>query len=346
MKIKESLIDQLVLKKDYGFNLFLFTGSDYGLSSERLNALVSTLDVDKNDPFSCSNLEQDDLENNPSRLLDECLTLSLNKNKRLVIVKILSERPSLNVLNSIKNLLKNLPIKETKIIILAKSLVLSSSLAKIIGEDPNCALIVSYQKSSTKIKEDIRILLSKSKVNISSESLDFLISSLGDDHLNTLNKIDNILSFIYPRRNITYRDIELTINDSRLVEIENLIFYIFTGNTIETIRNIELLYTSGISSIQILKTLIKWALNIKVASDLYKSGESIENAIRYSTPYIFWKIKPKFEKSLKMCKNLDFNIIIERLLFLEHRIKSDPNTDTTFLSYSILGIVNLVKNND
>ena len=141
-------------------------------------------------------------------------------------------------------------------------------------------------------------------------------------------------------------DVELIINDSRLVEIDSLVFCIFTGNTTHTVKNLDFLYSSGINSVQILKALIRWALNIKVANDLYKSGESIDNAIKYATPYIFWKTRPKFEQSLKLCKNLDMNIIIERLLSLESKIKSDPNNDTTLLSYSILGIANLVKNND
>ena len=346
MKIKDSFIDNLILEKDSKFNLYFFAGTDYGLSNKRSKALVDTLKIDTNDPFSCSKLEQEDLENNPSRLLDESLTLALNKNKRLVFVKIFGEKQSSNVLNSIKSVLNYLPIKDTKIIFLAKNLLLSSSLAKIIGEDPNCALIVSYQKNNIKIKEDIKILVSKNKVNISNETLDFLVSNLGDDHLNTLNKIDNIFSYIHPRSEITYRDIEQSISDSRLIEIDNLIFFIFTGNTIQTVKIIDLLYSSGISSIQILKTLIKWTLNIKVAIDLFKSGESIDNAINYTTPYIFWKTKPKFEQSLKLCKNLDLNIIIERLLSLEKRIKSDPNNNTTLLSYSILGIANLIKNND
>ncbi len=346
MKIKDSLIDSLVLKKDSNFNLYLFTGSDYGLSNKRLNVLVNSLNIDTNDPFSCSNLVQDDLENNPSRLLDESLTLSLNKNKRLVVVKIFSEKQSLNVLNSIKSLLKYFPIKETRIIILAKNLHLSSSLAKIIGEDPNCALIVSYQKTNIKIKEEVRLLLSNNKISISKEGLDFLVSNLGDDHLNTLNKIDNILSYIHPRSEITYRDIELIISDSRVLEIDNLIFCIFTGNTIQTVKIIDLLHSAEINPIQILKTLVKWTLNIKVACDLYKSGESIDNAIKYTTPYIFWKIRPKFEQSLKICKNLDLDTVIDKLLLLEKRIKSNPKIDTSLVSYSILGIANLVKNND
>ena len=346
MKIKDSLIDNFILKKDANFNLYLFAGTDYGLSIERSNTLVNSLNIDINDPFCCSNLKQEDLENNPSQLLDECLTLALNNNKRLIIVKIFGEKLSRNVLNSIKNLLINLPIKDTKIIILAKNLNLSSALAKIIGNDPNCALIVSYQKTNVKIKNEVRLLILKNKINISNEVLDILVSNLGDDYLNTLNKIDNILSYIHPRKEITSKDISLIVSDSRMLEIDNLVFCVFNGNTIQSVKDIDLLFSSGISSIQILKALIRWTLNIKVASDLYKSGESIDNAIKLTTPHIFWKIRPKFEKSLEFCKSLDLNNILERLLCLEKRIKSDPNTDTILLSYSILGIANLVKNND
>ena len=346
MKIKDSLIENLVLQKDSKFNLYLFGGTDYGLSNKRYKTLVNSLEIDTNDPFSCSKLEQEDLENNPLRLMDESLTLGINMSRRLVIVKIYGEKQSLNVLNSIKNVLVNFPIKDTKIVILAKNLLLSSSLARIISEDPNCALIISYQKNNTNNKEEIKLLISENKVNISNEVLGFLISNLGDDHLITLNKIDNILSYIHPRKEITYRDVELIISDSRLVEVDNLIFSIFSGNTNHTVKNLDFLYSSGINSIQILKSLIRWAVNIKVANDLYRSGESIDNAITSTTPYIFWKIKPNFEKSLKLCRDINLDNIIERLLSLEKKMKSDSNNDITFLSYSVLGIANLVKNSD
>tara|TARA_E500000178_G_scaffold204294_1_gene201927 strand:+ start:2995 stop:4035 length:1041 start_codon:yes stop_codon:yes gene_type:complete len=346
MKIKDSFIENLVLQKDSKFNLYLFVGTDYGLSNKRLKTLVNSLEIDTNDPFSCSRLEQEDLENNPSRLTDESLTPGLNMSGRLVIIRIYDEKQSLNVLNSIKSVLEQFPIRDTKIIILAKNLLLSSTLAKIIGSDPNCALIASYKKDGVKIKDEIRLLMSKNKINTTNEVLDFLVSNLGDDHLITLNKIDKIFSYIYPRKEITYRDVELIISDSRSVEVDSLIFCIFTGNTAQTVKNIDFLYSSGISSIQILKALTRWALNIKIVNDLYKSGESVDNAIKYTTPNIFWKIRPKFELSLKLCRNLNLNIIIERLLSLEKKIKSNPNNDATLLAYSILGIANLVRNND
>ncbi len=65
-----------------------------------------------------------------------------------------------------------------------------------------------------------------------------------------------------------------------------------------------------------------------------------------STPYLFWKIKPKFEQSIKLCKDLNLAKIIDRLLLLENKMKFLPNVDNTLLSYSLLGITKLINKND
>ena len=73
---------------DDGINLFLFYGPDYGLSAERIGNLSKTLDVNVDDPFSSSNLKLEDIENNPSKLLEEALTHYFLGSQRLVIFKI------------------------------------------------------------------------------------------------------------------------------------------------------------------------------------------------------------------------------------------------------------------
>ena len=123
-------------------------------------------------------------------------------------------------------------------------------------------------------------------------------------------------------------------------------FSVFSGDKIGTIKNIDALYLSGFNSIEILKAVIKWSLNIKAACDIFNSGKTIEQAIQVSTPYIFWKIKPKFEQSIKLCKNLNLTKIVERLLLLENKMKFLSNVDNTLLSYSLLGITNLINKND
>ena len=346
MKIKDNDIDRFILKPDNRLNLFLFMGTDYGLSCLRFNNLINSFKIDLNDPFNCSKLEQKDLEKNSTRVLDDALTISLNQENRTIILKLYSDKLALNIINSIKLLIKSFPIKNTKILILAQNLSSSSSLIKVISEDQYSAVISSYPKSNNKIQDEIKSILSQEKVSITQDALNILSLSLGDDHLNSTKKIESILSFVYPKKIISSDDIEKCINDSRLIEIDNLVFSVFRGNKIDTIKNLDVLYLSGFNSIEILKIVIKWSLNIKTACDIYNSGESIEKAIQTSTPYVFWKIKPKFEQSIRICKNLDLNKIIDRLLLLENKIKTFSNLDNTLLSYSLLGITNLVNRND
>ena len=346
MKIKDSDIDRFILKPYGSLNLFLFTGTDYGLSSTRFNNLISSSKIDTDDPFNCSKLEQKDLENNSTVLLDDALTISFNQKNRIIILKLYGDKLPIKIINSIKVLLKNFPIENTKIFVLAQNLPSSSSLVKLISEDKYSAVISSYQESGRKIQDEITSILSKENVTITNDAMNLLSISLGDDHLNSMKKIESILSFIYPKKIISYNDVEKHINDSSLIEIDNLVFSVFSGNKIGTIKNIDILYLSGFNSFEILRALIRWSLNIKVACDIFNSGKSIEQAIQTPIPYIFWKIKPKFEQSVRLCKNLDMANVIDRLLLLENKMKFLSNVDNTLLSYSLLGITNLINRND
>ena len=346
MKIKDSDIDRFILKPDGSLNLFLFTGTDYGLSCTRFNNLVRFSKIDLDDPFNCSKLEQKDLEKNSTVLLDEALTVSFNQENRIIILKLYGDKLPTKIINSIKILLKIFPIENTKIFILAQNLSSSSSLFKLISENKYSAVISSFQKSVGSIQNEIASMLSEENVTITNDALKLLSISLGDDHLNSINKIESVMSFIYPKKIISYDDVEKYSNDTSLIEIDNLVFSVFSGNKIGTVKNIDVLYLSGLNSIEILKAIIRWALNIKVACDVYNSGKSIDQAIQASTPYIFWKIKPKFEQSIKLCKNLNLTKIIDRLLTLETKLKFFHNVDNVLLSYALLGITNLINRND
>ena len=346
MKIKDNDIDRFISEPNGSLNLFLFTGTDYGLSCTRFNNIIKSFKIDLDDPFNCSKLELKDLEKNSTVLLDDALTISFDQKNRIIILKLYGEKLPTNIINSIKILLKTLPIENTKIFILSQSLQSSSSLVKLISENKYSVVISSYQKSGRKVQDEIISILSKENVTISNDALNLLSISLGDDHLNSIKKIDGILSFTYPKKNISYDDIEKYINDSSLIEIENLVFSVFSGNKIGTIKNIDVLYLSGFNSVEILKAVIRWSLNIKVACDIYNSGKSIEQAIQASTPYIFWKTKPKFEHSIKLCKNVNLSNVIDRFLHLENKMKFLSNVDNSLLAYSLLGVTNLVNKND
>ena len=342
MKIKEYLINDYLQEPREDINLFFFIGPDTGLTDQRISVLSKSLNINFKNPFCFSRIEQNDLEKNPSKLLDESLTYSFGSDKKFVFLKIYTDNLSLNISKSIKELVARFPVKNTKIIISARNLSLTSPLVKYINENIFCNTFISYQKNYNSIKNEIISIFSTKDINISNDALELLVSNLGDDQMNTNSIIENIMSFIFPKKSIEYEDIIATTPNSISIEIDKVVFSVFTGNKIETVKNIEILNASGVSSIEILRTFLRWTIDLKIACNIYKNSSSIDKAVSGSAAFVFWKNKPKFEQSIKLCINLDFDNIIDRLLVLEQKVKYLPNLETSLLTYSLLKLSKMV----
>ena len=343
MKIKEYLIDDYLLNPEDKINLFFFIGPDTGLTDQRVKTLCKSFSIDINNPFNVSKIDQNELEKNPTKLLDESLTYSLGSEIRFVFLKIYTETLHPSVVNSIKDLVSYFPLKDTKVIISARNLSLALPIVKHINNNVFCNTIVSYQKSAKSLQAEIINVLSKEEIKITDDALKLLETNLGDNQLNTKRALDNIISFVYPRKTIDYEDITKIISNSSLIEVDKTVFSVFTGNHLETANSIELLNSSGVSTLEIIRVFLKWSITLKVACDIYKKTKSIDIAIKDSTPYVFWKVRPKFEESIRRCVNLDLNGIIDRLLTLEKKAKSFPSLDIYLLSYSLSRLSKMVK---
>ena len=343
MKIKEYLIDNYLLNPEDKINLFFFIGPDSGLTDQRVKRLCKTLRIDNNNPFNVSRIDQSQLEKNPTKLLDESLTYSLDTENRIVLLKIYSENIPTSVVKSIKDLISHFPLKDTKVIISARNLSLTLPLVQHINNNVFCNTVVSYQKNARSLQTEIIYVFSQEGIKITDDALKLLESNLGDNQLNTKKSLDNIISFVYPRKTIDYEDIIKIIPNSKLIEIDQTVFSVFTGNHDEATNSIELLNSSGVSTLEIIRVFLKWSITLKVACDIYKKTKSIDIAIKESTPYVFCKVRPKFEESIRKCVNLNLNSIIDRLLTLEKKVKSLPNLDVYLLSYSLSRLSKMVK---
>ena len=223
MKIKEYLIDDYLLNPEDSINLFFFIGPDTGLTDERVSKLSESLKIDHNNPFNVSRIDQTELEKNPDKLLDESLTYSLNSEKRFVFLKIYSESVPSSIVKSIKDLINNFPLNDTKVIISARNLSLTLPLVKHIIDNRFCNTIVSYQKNVKDLKSEIISFFSKEGIKINNDALNLLEVNLGDNQLNTTKALDRIISFIYPKKFIDYEDIIKIIPNSKLIELDQTV---------------------------------------------------------------------------------------------------------------------------
>ena len=85
--VKAADVDAFVARPDPARRVVLVFGPDAGLVSERVNAILKASVDDVNDPFALARLEGEELAAEPSRLIEEALTMPLFGGRRAVWVK-------------------------------------------------------------------------------------------------------------------------------------------------------------------------------------------------------------------------------------------------------------------
>src|SRR6266568_9675057 len=80
-------IDAFLARPDPGRPIILLYGPDAGLVRERAEALLASAVDDPGDPFSLVRLDGDELSADPSRLVDEAMTVPLFGGRRAIRVR-------------------------------------------------------------------------------------------------------------------------------------------------------------------------------------------------------------------------------------------------------------------
>src|ERR1700676_2008001 len=116
--VKAGDVDAFVARPDPARPIVLVFGEDAGLVAERCAALIRASVDDINDPFALVRLEAEELSANPSRLVDEALTIPLFGGRRAVWVKAVGR---FNVVPALEALLRA-PAPECRVVIEAGEL--------------------------------------------------------------------------------------------------------------------------------------------------------------------------------------------------------------------------------
>ena len=132
-------IDAFLARPDPARPIILLYGPDAGLVRERADALLASAVDDPNDPFSLVRLDGDELAAEPSRLVDEAMTIPLFGGRRAIRVRAGSRSFSSGV-----DTLAEQPIKDCRIVIEAGELRPESPLRKACERAKTAVAIACY----------------------------------------------------------------------------------------------------------------------------------------------------------------------------------------------------------
>jgi DNA polymerase-3 subunit delta len=224
-------IDGFLARPDPGRPIVLLYGPDAGLVRERAEALLASAVDDPTDPFSLVRLDGDELSAEPSRLVDEALTIPLFGGRRAIRVR----AGSRNFAGGIDALAET-PIKDCRIVIEAGELRPESPLRKACERAKTAVAIACYPDTERDLAKLIDDELKLSSLRIAPDARAVLMTLLGGDRQASRNELRKLTLYAHGKGEVTLDDVMAVVADASELKIDPIVDGAFAGNpaTVET----------------------------------------------------------------------------------------------------------------
>src|SRR5215472_8376388 len=191
-------IDSYLARPDPSRPIVLLYGPDAGLVRERADALLASAVDDPADPFSLIKLDGDELAAEPSRLVDEAMTVPLFGGRRAIRVRAGSRSFASGV-----DTLAETPLKDCRIVIEAGDLRPESPLRKACERARTAVAIACYPDGERDLAKLIDDELRLANLRIAADARATLTDLLGGDRQASRNELRKLTLFAHGQSEVT-----------------------------------------------------------------------------------------------------------------------------------------------
>ncbi len=218
-------IDAFLARPDPGRPIILLYGPDAGLVRERADALMASAVDDPNDPFSLVRLDGDELSAEPSRLVDEAMTVPLFGGRRAIRVKAGSRNFASGV-----DTLADSPVRDCRIVIEAGELRPESPLRKACERAKTAVAIGCYPDGERDLARLIDEELRVSNLRIAPDARAVLMALLGGDRQASRNELRKLALYAHGAGEATLDDVMAVVADASELKLDPIVDAAFAGN--------------------------------------------------------------------------------------------------------------------
>jgi len=278
-------IETYLAKPNPAHAIILVFGADVGLVRERADALIAAAVDDINDPFSMVRLEGDDLAADPSRLVDEAMTVPLFGGRRAIRVRTGGRSFAGGV-----EVLLNEPPKDCRIVIEAGELRRDAPLRVLCEKAKTAAAIPCYADGARDLAKLIEDELRQTNLRIAGDARDALVELLGGDRLASRNEIRKLALYAHGKDEITLDDIAAVVTDASSLALDPIIDSTFAGEPVDLEVAFAKAIAAGINPNSIMFAAQRQASQLHKARLSMDEGQSAESASARMYP------KPHFSR--------------------------------------------------
>lgn len=295
----------------------------YGKSNSSINRqLEGFITFFKTNNYTIDNINCDLLKTNENLLIDNFQSFSMFEEHTLFILK-LRERANdytkyIKALLDINNLNTN-----NFLIVVAGDLTAESSLKKLYANNTRLESIVCYEEENTNISTLIKNKLRENKINFTEDVINYLTYNIGKNSMYAKNELEKIILYKGENKNLTIEDVEKCTKNLTEFDLGELINSFCSFQEKETFQILHNAKIEGIQNTIIIRTLIKYFLQLQKMSYKVKNGKSIEEVVKEER--IFWKQISTTKQHLNKWTFEKNCLMLEKLIELEKSAKFSNN---------------------
>lgn len=294
--LKAGEIDRFVANPPGGGAVVLIFGPDTGLVSERAARLVAKASEGDSDPFNLIKLDGTDIASDPSRLIDEFLTIPLFGGRRIVWIR---DSSSKNLLSAVDPVLK-LDDWQSLLVLEAGDIKKGVGLRKLIEPHKRAIALPCYADNDRTIDHLIDQETRETGLTISREARASLHSLLGGDRMASRGELKKLCLYALGKDRIETEDVAAVIGDASAFETSELIDAAATGDLATLDHGLERLTNAGSkASVIANQALLHFQRLHKMRVDM-DAGKSAQQVVDSQRPPIFFSRKPKFSQQLRI----------------------------------------------
>ena len=217
-------IDAFLARPDPGRPIILLYGPDAGLVRERADLLLASAVDDPDDPFSLVKLDGDELSAEPSRLVDEAMTVPLFGGRRAIRIR----AGSRNFAGGIDTLAE-MTLKDCRIVIEAGDLRPESPLRKACERAKTAVAIGCYPDTERDLAKLIEDELRIANLRIAPDARASLMALLGGDRQASRNELRKLTLFALGEGEVTLDHVMAVVADASELKLDPIVDGAFAG---------------------------------------------------------------------------------------------------------------------
>ena len=301
-------IDAFLAGPDPGRPIILLYGSDAGLVRERADSLLGSAVDDPSDPFSLVKLDGDELSAEPSRLIDEAMTIPLFGGRRAIRVRAGSRNFASGV-----DALAEIPLRDCRIVIEAGELRPDSPLRKACERARTAVAIACYPDTERDLAKLIDDELRASKLRIAPDARAVLMTLLGGDRQASRNELRKLTLYGHGKSEVTLDDVMAVAADASELKIDPILDAAFAGNPAIVETEFGKAMVAGTYPGVIISAAQRHAAWLHKSALAIADGTPISAVVESGFPRLHFSRKASVETALRQFSVARLVLIIEQL---------------------------------